>query len=106
MCPRSHIHQQDKPRQGLCLIHQKTKAAREPATPQRLSPSTIHSNGGQHYDYSTDDPTIQDRSFFVQGHLVVGLEVAQQGESELRVLSHVAPCLPGTLHMSQNPLLR
>ena len=27
-------------------------------------------------------------------------------ENELRVLSHVAPCLPGTLHMSQNPLLR
>ena len=27
-------------------------------------------------------------------------------ENALRVLSHVAPCLPGTLHMNQNPLLR
>jgi len=41
-----------------------------------------------------------------QGHLVVGQEVAQQVENALRVLSHVAPCLPGTLHMNQNPLLR
>ena len=27
-------------------------------------------------------------------------------ENALRVLSHVAPCLSGTLHMSPNPLLR
>jgi hypothetical protein len=41
-----------------------------------------------------------------QDHLVVGQEVAQQVENALRVLSHVAPCFPGTLHMSQNPFLR
>jgi hypothetical protein len=41
-----------------------------------------------------------------QGHLVFGCGVAQQEENELRVLSYVGPCFPGTLHMSQNPFAR
>ena len=41
-----------------------------------------------------------------QGHLVLGHGVAQQVQNELRVLSHVGPCFPGTLHMSQNPFPR
>ena len=32
--------------------------------------------------------------------------VAHQVENEVRVLSYVGPCFPGTLHMSQNPLPR
>ena len=41
-----------------------------------------------------------------QGHLVFGHGVAQPEKNELRVLSHVGPCFPGTLHMSQNPFSR
>src|SRR4029453_10407195 len=41
-----------------------------------------------------------------QGHLVFGCGVAQQEENELRVLSYVGPCFPGTLHMSQTPFSR
>ena len=42
----------------------------------------------------------------LQGHLVFGCGVAQQEENELRVLSYVGRCFPGTLHMSQNPFSR
>ena len=42
----------------------------------------------------------------MQGHLVFGCGVAQQEENELRVLSYVGRCFPGTLHMSQNPFSR
>jgi hypothetical protein len=41
-----------------------------------------------------------------QGHLVFGCGVAKQEENELRVLSYVGRCFPGTLHMSQNPFSR
>ena len=45
-------------------------------------------------------------AYILQGHLVFGCGVAQQEENELRVLSYVGPCFPGTLHMSQNPFAR
>jgi hypothetical protein len=41
-----------------------------------------------------------------QGHLVFGHGIAPQEENEYRVLSHVEPCFPGTLHMRQNSVLR
>jgi hypothetical protein len=50
--------------------------------------------------------TMSTRWGMVQGHLVFGCGVAQQEENELRVLSYVGRCFPGTLHMSQNPFSR
>src|SRR5262249_21194367 len=41
-----------------------------------------------------------------QGHLVLGCGVAQQEENELRVLSYVGRCFPGTLPMTQIPFSR
>jgi hypothetical protein len=42
----------------------------------------------------------------LQGHLVFGHGIAPQEENQYRVLSHVEPCLPGTLYMRPNPVLR
>jgi hypothetical protein len=41
-----------------------------------------------------------------QGHLIFGHGIALQEENKYRVLSHMEPCFPGTLHMRQNPVLR
>jgi hypothetical protein len=57
--------------------------------------------------YTAVEPSdVKAQDLGEQGHLVFGCGVAQQEENELRVLSYVGPCFPGTLHMSQNPFAR
>src|SRR5215510_8141768 len=65
---------------------------------QKTNPlQTMH---GLHFGLS------QPQTHYWQGHLVFGCGVAKQEENELRVLSYVGRCFPGTLHMSQNPFSR
>jgi len=56
--------------------------------------------------YIISIPVYQAHAEGGQGHLVFGHGIAPQEENEYRVLSHVEPCFPGTLHMRQNSVLR